>query len=133
MYSWFIVVENKMWFMIPYYIIVCRYHYQHENRFLIFDLKRIRKWYILYITWTWWKMQQICLTLFARSLVFCVDRCLSICLVIFTIVLYVLRRLTSSDYLLVSSILSCNLYHCVVCPSSTYVFWLPFGIVHLVL
>ena len=55
------------------------------------------------------------------------------CLVIFTIVLYVLRRLTSSDYLLVSSILSCNLYHCVVCPSSTYVFCLPFGIVNLVL
>ena len=55
------------------------------------------------------------------------------CLVIFTIVLYVLRRLTSSVYLLVSSILSCNLYHCVVCPSSTYVFWLSFGIVNLVL
>jgi hypothetical protein len=30
-----------MWFMIPYYIIVCRSHYQHENSFLIFDLKRI--------------------------------------------------------------------------------------------
>ena len=65
---------------------------------------------------------------------------------ILAIVLYVLHRFTASDYPLVSWPLYClsfialrllttlwYLGHCIVCPSSLYGFWLPFGILAIVL